>query len=336
MWLQDQASVVRDRLGHPLLWQGVLVDITDRKVAEEALREAEERFRGLFVGVADAILVADADGRYLDANPAATALLGYDREEVLAMSVTDLVADSPEGTATEYARYKDEGSWRGELELRRKDGSTVPVEAWASVVSLPTGPLYLAALRDCSERKRSEALLRESENRFRALVQNSYDIVVVFDAAGIRKFVSPSVERLLGYSPAELLGRGPADLVHPADAPRLRKAIQSIVSGARQTPAFELRFRHRDGSWREFEAVGTNLLAEPSVAGIVFNSRDITARKAAEAALRESEECFRGAFDHAATGIALVANDGRFLQVNQSLSAMLGYSEAELLGKYLL
>jgi PAS domain S-box-containing protein len=101
VWLEDQASVVRDRHGHPLLWQGVLVDITAAKAVEEALREAESRFRGLFDGVADAIFVADADGRYLDANPAATALLGYDREELLTLSVADLVADESQWTARE-------------------------------------------------------------------------------------------------------------------------------------------------------------------------------------------------------------------------------------------
>ena len=105
VWLEDQASVVRDAHGHPLLWQGVLVDITAAKAAEEALREAESRFRGLFEGIADAILVTDTDGRYLDANPAATALLGYSHEELLTMGVTNLVADSSEWTTREYTRY---------------------------------------------------------------------------------------------------------------------------------------------------------------------------------------------------------------------------------------
>ncbi|MBW3632176.1 MAG: PAS domain S-box protein [Chloroflexi bacterium] len=333
IWLQDQASVVRDARGHPLLWQGVLIDITARKTAEEALREAEVRYRGLFEGVADAILIADADGCYLDANPAATALLGYEREELLQMRVADLVAGEPEWIATEYARYQEEGSWRGELELRRKDGSTVPVELGATVVALPTGSTYLAVLRDCTERKQAAAMLQASEKRFRALVQNSSDIIVVFDADGIRRYVSPSVEHLLGYPPADLLGQGLEELIHPDDAPRLQEAIQSCVGGANQTPLVELRIRHCDGSWRDFEAIGTNLLEEPGVAGIVFNSRDITDRKAAEVALQKSEERFRSAFDNAPTGMALLTTDGHFLQVNHSLCCVLAYSESELLGK---
>jgi PAS domain S-box-containing protein len=333
VWFQDQAAVVRDGRGQPLLWQGILVEITARKAAEESLREAEARFRGLFRTVNEAILVADADGRYVDANPAAIALLGYDREELLRMCVADLVTNAPEWTATEYARYQEQGSWRRELELRRKDGSTVPMEISATVVALPTGSMYLSVGRDVSERKQAEARLRASEERFRALVQNSYDIIVVFDAAGARKYVSPSVEHLLGYSPADLIGHGPVDLVHPDDAPRLWEAVQFCVRGGKQTPVLELRLRHREGSWRDFEAIGTNLLEEPSVEGIVFYSRDITVRKAAEVAMQKSEERFRSAFDHAPIGMALIAEDGRLLHVNHSLCTILAYSEAELLGE---
>jgi PAS domain S-box-containing protein len=93
----------------------------------------------------------------------------------------------------------------------------------------------------------------------------------------------------------------------------------------------EHRLRRRDGTWRYIETVGSNLLHEPGVNGIVFNSRDITARKAAESALRESEERFRAAFDHAPIGLAVVTPDGRFRQVNRSLCELTGYAEDELL-----
>jgi PAS domain S-box-containing protein len=131
--------------------------VDNARLYDEA-QTAEARYRGLFDGVADAILVADADRRYRDANNAATDLLGYERDELVRMRVDDVVASGPEWTEAEFARYLAEGRWHGELELRRKDGSTVPVEALASIVELPTGPVYLSAVRDVSERKRLERL----------------------------------------------------------------------------------------------------------------------------------------------------------------------------------
>ena len=131
--------------------------VDNARLYDEA-QTTEARYRGLFDGVADAILVADVDRRYRDANNAATDLLGYERDELLRLRVDDVVASGPEWTEAEFARYLAEGRWHGELELRRKDGSTVPVEALASVVESLTGPVYLSAVRDVSERKRLERL----------------------------------------------------------------------------------------------------------------------------------------------------------------------------------
>ncbi|MBA2755665.1 MAG: PAS domain S-box protein, partial [Chloroflexia bacterium] len=121
----------------------------------------ERRYRSLFEGVADAILVTDGGRRYRDANAAAESLLGYGREELLRLRVDDVVALEPTWTAAEFERFRTEGRWHGEMELRRKDGSTVPVDARATVVDLPEGPVYLSTVRDISDRKRTERLRRD-------------------------------------------------------------------------------------------------------------------------------------------------------------------------------
>ncbi len=148
----------------------VVRDATERKRLEierlasaraDAALAAEERFRGLFNGVADAILVADEERRYLDANPAALRLLGYTREELLGLRVDDVVAAAPDWTATEFAQMIAGNDWRGELNVRRRDGTLIPVEARATVVSLPTGPVYLSTLRDVSERQELDRLQGE-------------------------------------------------------------------------------------------------------------------------------------------------------------------------------
>jgi PAS domain S-box-containing protein len=148
----------------------IVRDATERKRSEterlesarsDAARAADKRFRALFNGVADAILVADADRRYLDANPAALRLLGYSRAELLRLRVDDVVAAEPVWAATEFARMIDEGEWRVELNVRHRDGTLIPVEARATVVALPTGPVYLSTLRDISERHELDRLQGE-------------------------------------------------------------------------------------------------------------------------------------------------------------------------------
>lgn len=187
------------------------------------------------------------------------------------------------------------------------------------------------APRDVTKGTAAEMAQPASEARFRALVQQSYDVITVVDRDGSRRYVSPSIERVLGIAADDLVDGSVLGLIHPDDAPAFQAAMASLLAGAEQTPALELRFHHHDGSWRNFETVGTNLLDEPAVNGIVFNSREITARKAAEAALRQSEQRFRTAFDHAPIGLAIVAPDGSLSQVNRSLGELVGYNEAELL-----
>jgi PAS domain S-box-containing protein len=122
---------------------------------------AETRYRQVFTGVADAILVTDATHRFLEANPAASALLGYSREELLAMRTQDILPSERFWTQEDVDRFQVEGRWQGELELRRKDGGTVPVESMVTAVELPTGTAYLSALRDVTERHRLERLRRD-------------------------------------------------------------------------------------------------------------------------------------------------------------------------------
>lgn len=149
---------------------GAIVTIVDRTETSEAgaererllaqLRSAETRYRGLFEGIADALLVADSAGRYVDANPAAEQLLGYTRAELLALHVPEVVALAPDEVQAMYAAFVDDGRWRGDIELRRKDGTTILAEGLATALSLPDGPLFVSALRDISERLRSEAASR--------------------------------------------------------------------------------------------------------------------------------------------------------------------------------
>ncbi len=140
-------------------------------------------------------------------------------------------------------------------------------------------------------------VLSESERRFRTLVQNGSDIVTVLDARGNIRYQSPSVGRVLGHDAEEMLGKGAFEYVHPEDATLVRKIFASNLTVPGVHEPVSMRVRHADGSWRHMEAIANNLLDEPSVGGIVLNSRDVTERKALE------ERLAYQAFHDALTGL---------------------------------
>lgn len=172
------------------------------------------------------------------------------------------------------------------------------------------------------KRRQAEKALQENEERFRSLVQYASDLIVVLDSEGVVIYESPAVERILGYKPEERIGHRVLDLIHPEDAERVAKVFSDYVNRPGLRPAVEYRVRAKDGSWRFFEAVGNNLLHEPSVRGIVVNSRDVTERKRAE-------ENYRGIFENAVEGIFQTTTDGRLLTANPAMARMLDYESPE-------
>jgi PAS domain S-box-containing protein len=195
-------------------------------------------------------------------------------------------------------------------------------------------PAVRRAVREAKERRkreRAEQALWRSEQRFRALVENASDIVAILEADGTISYESPAVKRVLGYEPEERVGTNVFDHIHSDDLGPARSSFAEILEKPAKRVSARYRVRNKEGSWRRFEAIGANLLHDPSIQGIVINSRDLTEREWAEEVLRESEERFRATFDQAAVGVAQVAPDASWLRVNQRLCEITGYAEEELL-----
>ena len=158
--------------------------------------------------------------------------------------------------------------------------------------------VFFIARRRTLVQERLAALERQvAEDRFRALVQHSSDIVALLDPAGLVRYVSPAVERVLGYTPGALANMNPFDLVHPDDAPRITEHFAAALTQPGVHAATECRVRHNDGSWCHVEIIGNNLLSDPTVAGFVITIRDITERKAA------AEQLAHQAFHDPLTGL---------------------------------
>jgi diguanylate cyclase (GGDEF)-like protein/PAS domain S-box-containing protein len=219
----------------------------------------------------------------------------------------------------------------------RGDGPFAADPLWLGLVYLnvPVAALLLMcqllAATSVQRRESLEALVR-SEEKFRALVQNSKDIITIHDPDGRTLYESPSAERILGYGPGGLIGKNPFSIIHPREADAAREAFQRLVKMKSHDAEFsmELRYRKADGTWIYLETVGVNRLHYPGINGIVLTSRDVTERKLAEQALKASEQRYMLAMEGASDGMWEVDTVAKTLYVSPRLRSMLGYREEEL------
>src|SRR5215212_1674204 len=292
--------------------------------------------RNLLALSPDGVLIFDASGTVRDANPAALTLLGYPRAELLRLSAGDLAGPESDWTA-EFARLVREEHWEGDVTFRTKDGAPLPVEVRAIAMAVPEGPLYVAFLRDLTQRQQLEQELRSSEAKYRSLVEHLPAVVYTLanDEQQTTTYFGPQFETLTGVSPDEALEQARRqswlDFVHPDDRARVIEA--SRLSDSLGAPfRSEHRIARSDGGyvWIRDECVPVHDEAGQLVAwqGVYL---DISERKAVEDALAASEARFRTAFENAPIGMALVHPDGSFLLGNHALCVMLGYTEDELL-----
>jgi len=186
--------------------------------------------------------------------------------------------------------------------------------------------------RSAAARETVEGELRYSESRFKALVRNASDIIVVVDASGTAQYTSPPFERILGISPKQLETRMAFELMHPDDLSRMRAEAQGMEGDDFNGWRSEVRLQNSDGDWVWFEATITNLLEDPNVGGIVANLHDISARKQAEDALRQAHQRFRSAFENAPIGMAMTDLEGRILRANPAMARTVGRSADDLTG----
>ena len=263
--------------------------VTERKESEEKLSFQAR----LLDAIGQAVIATDTQGKIIYWNRAAENLYGWSAKEVMGRTILEVIpAQEVAERGREIMSELSAGrSWSGEFTVRRKDGTTFPAMVTDTPVHDEQGNLIaiIGVSTDITELKETEEL-RRSEERFRSLVQNASDIITLLTAEGTVRYVSPAIERVLGYRPEERVGNSTLELLHPDDVARARAMFAESLQIPGVPRSIEVRTRHRDGSWRCLEVTVMNLLDDPSVGGLVLNSRDITKRKEAEEALEESEQ----------------------------------------------
>ena len=266
---------------------GILQDITERKRAEDALRESEERYRVLVENASDIIFRTDVHGQLTFVNPAMIHVTGYEKDELIGRRYTILIRPDMRDHALKFfGRQMVKGlqNTYSEYPIITKDGKNLWFGQNTQLIvndGKVTG--FQVVSRDITGLKRMEEKLRFEEQRFRAFVEHASDMIALVNPEGVILYVNPAIESILGYKPEERIGANGSEIVHPDDVKALADVFNTLSSDT-SSPVIngELRLRHKDGSWRTLVAVGSNLVNNNVVEAIIINYRDITERKKAQ------------------------------------------------------
>ena len=311
-------------------------DITERTRAEEALRESEERFRLAFKNANIGMCLVDLQGRLTRVNHQMCKIFGYTQEELEGMTVNDIAHPDDLDISPTFIQHAVSGKIEHtnfEKRYIHKDGHAVWGQVSSSLVRDGQGvpQHFISHVQDITERKRIEEALRESEERYRTILENIEDGYYEVDLPGNFTFFNDPVCRLFGYSKDELMGMNDRQYTDQENAKKLFQTFNKVYKTGKPTRGFDWEIIRKDGTKRYIEAsisLVKNQIGQPiGYRGIV---RDITERKEAEEALQESEKKFRVLTETAASGIFIHRGE-KFLYVNPASEAMSGYTREELL-----
>jgi PAS domain S-box-containing protein len=289
--------------------------------AQSELQANELLFRAVFDGAMDAMLIADDDGRYIDANPAACLLFGLAKADLLGRRIAEF--SPPEyPSAKHWETFIHDGSSRGEFPLMRADGERRELEFSAVAGVLPG--VNLSILRDVTQRNASENALRQSEQRLRTVIANAPLILFTLDRDGIFTFHGGKAVEAVGLRPGELVGQ--SVFARQKDRFGAESEIRRALAGEQVDGEFEFGGKSFDCTLVPKRGDDGEIL------GVIGVAMDVSSRKAAEVALRASEARFRAMIENDSDGIWLIGRDGVIKYASPSSQRIIGFSPAELVG----
>jgi len=326
-WVQDRGRFLLDADGKPACWLGVMIDVTDRRKAEECLRESEMRHRTVFEGANDIIYVHDLEGNYRSVNGAVERILGYTPEKVLSMNVSQVVAPEQLDLVKSKLGSKLDGKASKtvyQVDCVAADGERVTLEVNSSVIFRNGRPFGVQGIaRDVTERKRSESALRNSEEKYRDLFENSSDLIYTHDLKGYINSINSTTERAIGYTREEAGKLNVNKLIAPDMLAFARRMTKRAVSGEVVKP-YEIALISKDGKRVPVELTTRAILKDGVPIGIQGTARDITDRKRAENSLREAVSMLTSTLESSNDGIVVITPQLEILIHNHRFLDMWG------------
>jgi two-component system NtrC family sensor kinase len=332
------ASPIRDTQGRIASCLEVSRDITERKRTEETLREAEEEKSALLEEAPVSIIHTDLDGRITYVNKRFESESGYSREEIIGKPGLELGWFSTD-TARCFAermtaRLRGGPSRQWETQFIRKDGRSIWVELEGKILKkLGVGAGFQIIASNITERKQAEEALRQSEERYRTILEEMEDAYFEVDLGGHITFVNNSVCRGLGYSREELIGMSYKNFTAQENIESVFQVFNEVYQTGVPNKGFPWKTIRKDGVQGFAETSISPLRNDKGeVIGFRGVGRDITERRQAEEALRRSEERYRTMLEDMEEGYYEVDTAGNFTFVNDAMTRILGYSRDELTG----
>jgi PAS domain S-box-containing protein len=314
-------------------------EITEQKQAEAALKESEQKYRGIFENAIEGIFQTSPEGRIISVNPAQARMMGFGSPEEVIKAFTDMARQhyvNPEDRKRYVEAMERDGFIKGfETQLRRKDGGAMWASINARTVRNDKGKIlyYEGTIEDISERKRGEIELKEAEEKFRNIFENAAFGIYQSTPEGRYISVNPAMARLFGYaSPEEMMmsitDSAEQTYVNPADRRIFR---QMLETGGERAGDFESQ-RYRKDKSKFWSSVFNKAVRDEKGNVIRYEGmiRDITERKEAQEALREGEERFRSLSENAPFGMVMIARDGTFTYLNPKFQKLFGYDLSDI------
>ncbi len=337
----DVALTVWKRIGLPVIIAYPLATVLIGKILSDqerqrqylnALKQGEEKYRTLFEESFDGLFITSPGGRILDINKKGVLMFGYDtKEEILSLDLEKDVYAHPQDRERIISMVNAQGMAEEEILVKKKSGDKILTLCSLTAVRDDGGRVvsYQGIIRDITERKRVEEALRESEERFRTLIELTPDLVYRVDRKGMFIYVNPMFEKVTGYKASELIGQPFTVII----APECREAVvEHFKKGIRdkRVPVYESEIMRRDGTRVpvEFQA-GTLHDKNGKPIGRFGIGRDITERKRLEQTLITSEKKYRNLVDHTLVGVYQTNLEGRILYANQAFAEMFGYDSPQ-------
>jgi PAS domain S-box-containing protein len=333
-WIVARGALLRDKDDKPYRMAGSHTDVTERKKAEEQLREKEAQYRSIFESTSDALLITDLeDGQVVEANPAACYIYGYSYEEFIGLPPSAFIHPDKLPYYMEKAlpSVKAGVKWHTRGIDLRKDGTAFPVDVHETAFTYQGKPHMLAAIRDITEQVQAEEELREKEAQYRSIFEATSDVLLIIDLEdGSFVEVNPTACDVYGYSYEEFVGLPLSATIHPNDLPYVMEHVLPIIRAGGEYHARGIGLR-KDGTTFHLDVHDTAFTYQGKLRMLAV-IRDITKQVQAEEQLREKEEQYRSIFEATSDGLLINdLEDGHIVEANPAECRMHGCTYEECL-----